>query len=66
MNSEEFNKIFKNGDDVIYIDDAGNEHKTKTRSIAWDLASGSSVVAIVGRRGGHDIERIKAIHKLNQ
>jgi hypothetical protein len=60
MNAEDFNKKFPIGSDVIYTDDFGNEHKTKTRSDAWTLGSGHAVVCLEGRSGGYDINRIKA------
>ena len=61
MNVSEFNAAFTLGDDVIYTDDFGVEHKTKTRSQAWALGHGDAVVMIEGRSGGFDVERIKKV-----
>lgn len=60
MKADEFNKSFPVGSDVIYTDDFGKEHKTKTRSEAWTLGHGDAVVCIEGKSGGYDIQRIKA------
>lgn len=60
MKAEEFNEAFPVGSDVIYTDDFGKEHKTKTRSVAWALGHGDVVVSIEGKSGGYDIKRIKA------
>ena len=61
MNAETFNSTFSVGDDVIYTDDFGVEHKTKTRSPAWELGHGATVVSINGKTGGYDVNRIKSI-----
>ncbi len=61
MNADEFNQKFLVGSDVIYTDDFGNEHKTKTRSAAWTLGHGDVVVSIEGKSGGYDITRIKPV-----
>lgn len=60
MNLQEFNAAFPSGSDVIYTDDFGKEHATKTRSEAWALGHGGVVVLLEGRSGGYDIDRIKA------
>jgi hypothetical protein len=60
MNTEQFNNKFSVGDDVVYTDDFGVEHKAKTRSEAWELGHGDAVVMIEGKSGGYDVNRIKA------
>ena len=59
INAEAFNSTFSVGDSVIYTDDFGKEHKTKTRTMAWTLGHGDVVVSIEGKSGGYDISRIK-------
>lgn len=63
MNAQEFNQSFPVGSDVIYTDDFGKEHRTKTRSEAWALGHGDVVVSIEGKSGGHDVTRIKPAPK---
>lgn len=60
MNAEQFNATFPIGSCVIYQDAMGDEHKTKTRSEAWELGGGQVVVKIEGRSGGYDIGCIRA------
>lgn len=60
MNEQEFNAQYKPGQVVIYTDDFGKEHRTKTRSEAWDLC-GTPVVKIEGKTGGYDISRMKVV-----
>ncbi len=47
------------GAPCIWTDDHGKEHHTRTRSIAWKLGHGESVVKIEGRSGGESLDRIK-------
>lgn len=60
MDHEKFNEKFKVGQTVIYTDDFGGEHRTKTRSEAWNLC-GTTVVKIEGKTGGYDISRMIVI-----
>ena len=60
MSEQEFNDQYLPGQRVIYMDDFGKEHITKTTSIAWDLC-GTPVVKIEGRSGGYDLSRMKVI-----
>ena len=55
---DKFNQNYPVGSAVIYTDDFGNETVTITESIAWDLC-GTPVASLKGKRGGHDIERIR-------
>ena len=59
MNADKFNDLYPVGTPVTYKDDFGELHETTTRSQAWDLGHGATVVAINGRTGGHDITRIE-------
>ena len=55
ISEQEFNDQYKVGQRVIYTDDFGKEHITKTTSMAWDLC-GTPVVKIEGKTGGYDLE----------
>lgn len=59
MKAEKFNELYPVGISVILTDDFGNEHETSTRSEAWELGHGDSVVSVVGRSGGYDLDRIR-------
>ena len=61
MSTEEFNRKFPIGSDVVYMDDQCNEILTRTRSEAWALDHGTVVVKLEGKVGGYDITRIKGI-----
>jgi len=61
MKAKEFNEWFPVGTAVIYTDDFGKEHHTNTRSVAWELGHGEAVVNLLGRTGGHSLERIKVL-----
>lgn len=61
MNAQEFNEYYPVGTAVILTDDFGEEHQVNTRSIAWELGHGDSVVSVTGRSGGYDLERIKVL-----
>jgi hypothetical protein len=43
---------------VILTNDFGQEEKTRTRSIAWEVC-GSPVVKVEGRTGGYLLTRIR-------
>lgn len=59
MKSEEWNKKFEIGMNVIYTDDIGNKIETQTRSEAWDLCHGESVVKLEGMAGGMLLRRVQ-------
>lgn len=61
ITAEEFNSTLSIGDDIIYTDDFGREHKTKTRSGAWELGHGDAAVMMEGRSGSYSVDRIKAL-----
>ena len=54
MSAEEFNKAFRIGTPVTYHPIIGNTAgvDTRTRSHAWELPSGHTVVLVEGRTGG--------------
>lgn len=61
MNADKFNEEIPSGSDVIYTDDFGKEHATKTRSESWELGSGDAVVMIEGKSGGYSVDRIRLV-----
>ena len=60
MTASEFNEWYPVGTPVIYVEDDGSELVTSTRSEAWTV-SGTPIVKIKGRPGGHDVSRIKVL-----
>lgn len=56
-----WNKKYPPGTSVIYTDDLGEKHKTKTRTPAWLLGHGYPVVSQEGRTGGFDLYRFKVL-----
>ncbi len=60
---QEWNERYPPGTDVLLTNDDGEVEETKTRSIAWLLGSGHSVVSVEGRTGGYLLERIKPLSK---
>ena len=60
MKADDFNELVKMGDAVIVTDDFGKEHRSATRSIAWDIPSGSTLVHCEGFRS-YSVERIKVV-----
>ena len=64
-NAEAFNSKVSVGDEVIYIDDFDVEHKTRTRTLAWDIVSGSTLVSLEGKAGGYDVDRIMILHSVH-
>ena len=58
---ETWNALNPVGSPCIWTDDFGVEHRTVTRSAAWKLGHGQAVVAIEGRSGGQELERIKIL-----
>ena len=63
MTSSQFNLLYDVGTEVILTDDFGKEHRTKTRSPAWDLGDGTPVVSVEGRTGGYALERIRPVRE---
>lgn len=61
MTAEEFNEHYPVGTAVILTDDFGKEHPVVTRSVAWRLGHGDSVIKVTGRTGGYDLDRIKVL-----
>lgn len=58
---QEWNEKYPPGTEVELTNDDGDIERTKTRSIAWLLGSGTPVVMVEGRRGGYLLERIKPL-----
>lgn len=46
------------GSDVELIDDLGDRHRTRTRSVAWVIGGGVPVVMVEGRSGGYLLSRL--------
>ena len=61
MKSEEFNKNFQIGTKVKYhpIIDLPECVQSKTRSVAWELPSGCSVVMIEKKAGGVSLDSLE-------
>jgi hypothetical protein len=51
----------KSGAVIDYTDDIGQVHRTRTRSQPWQLGHGAWVVAIDGKAGGYDVDRVKVV-----
>jgi len=62
MNNEEkveqWNFHYPPGTKVQLTNDLGQVEKTKTRTPAWLLGSGTPVVSVDGRTGGYLLDRI--------
>lgn len=58
---ETWNAMYPSGSPCILTDDFGREHKTNTRSIAWELGHGEAVVKVEGRSGGYMLDRIRML-----
>ena len=56
---KDWNKNYPPGTEVELINDDGQIEKTKTRSVAWLLGSGTPVVEVDGRAGGYLLTRIR-------
>ena len=56
---QEWNELYPAGTEVFLTNDDGELERTKTRSRAWLLGSGTPVVSVEGRAGGYLLERIK-------
>lgn len=64
MKAEDFNKKYPIGRKFIYfpVKGDGNGEKTQTRSIAWELGHGETVVKIEGRSGGVAVSHLVPIN----
>ncbi len=60
MKSQEWNDSYPVGQSIELIEDDGSLTYTQTRSLAWELDSGITVVMVTGRSGGYLLDRIKA------
>ena len=56
--ADEWNGKYKYPMNVILTDDDGVEHKTCTRSVAWE-ACGNAIIKVDDRAGGYLLDRIK-------
>jgi hypothetical protein len=54
-----WNSLNPPGTQCELLDNSGAWIKTKTRSIAWELGHGQSVVKVEGKTGGWELERIR-------
>lgn len=65
LNVVQFNKLVPVGTYVRYYPVAGEpEHRdTQTRSQAWDLGSGDTVVLIVGQAGGVLVSHLELLEQ---
>ena len=63
MNAQEWNKQFPIGTAVLYHPIIGEPEceESKTRSEAWELGHGESVVKIEGRTGGVCLDAVKPL-----
>mgnify|MGYP000338848993 CR=1 FL=1 len=60
MKAKEWNDTYPSGQSVCLTEDSGSLTHTQTRSEAWELGSGESVVMVTGKSGGYSLDRIKA------
>jgi hypothetical protein len=58
---ESWNNRVRVGDPVIYRDEFGKEHKSRTRSEAGVLSGHTAVVWIEGRAGCVALDRVRAV-----
>jgi len=56
---QKFNERIPIGSPVTLIEDDGSQTTTCTRSKAWKLRSGASVVKVEGKTGIYDLSRIR-------
>ncbi len=61
MNAAEWNAKYKVGQHVLVDRDDKESLATTTRSEAWELANGVSVIKLTGIAGGYDLSRILAV-----
>lgn len=55
-----WNRAAPVGTKVVLTDDRGEQHQTRTRSLAWSMC-GSPVVMVEGRSGGYLCERLRIV-----
>jgi hypothetical protein len=60
MNAQEWNNRYPVGQPVCLTEDDGSMRYTQTRTKAWELGSGHSVVSVDEKSGGYSLDRIKA------
>ena len=53
--------MMKSGTEVNVLLDDGNIWRTRTRSEPWQLGHGQWVVALEGRAGGYDLDRVTEV-----
>lgn len=71
MKAAHWNQLYPAGTPVTLTTDDGDQIKTITRSEAWELGSGHSVVKVEGRSGGMALSRVQPTdpvkyHRLHQ
>ena len=60
MKAQEWNDKYPRGQSIYLTEDDGSITATQTKSGAWELGSGQSVVKVTGRTGGYSLDRIEA------
>lgn len=58
---EDWNECYPVGSPCILILDDRSELPTRTKSMAWRLGHGAVVVAVEGKSGGWDIDRVRML-----
>lgn len=58
LEADEWNKKYNFPMEVILTDDDNKDHKTRTRSIAWEICGHASIL-VEGRSGGYLLSRIR-------
>jgi hypothetical protein len=64
MTAKEWNRRYTDSTLVLLVQDNGKIRKTVTRSFAWDLGDGSSVVLVDGMVGGYSLHRLIPVDNL--
>lgn len=60
MKAQDWNDKYAVGQPVCLTEDDGSMTYTQTRTEAWELGSGHSVVSVAGKTGGYSLDRIQA------
>ena len=60
MKAVEWNNTYPISQPVYLKEDDDSITATQTRSKAWDLLSGSTIIKVYGKTGGYDLSRIIA------
>ena len=60
MKAKEWNNKYPTNQSIYLTEDDGSTTATQTRSLAWELGSGQSVVKVTGKTGGYSLDRIEA------